>query len=107
MLVDVNPEYHVDVQDTARLHVAPLLDSNIRNERIMAFGTSQTWNDCIAILQKLRPDKKIKTPSETWERDQTIIKPVPKSVALLKRLFGKDGFTSLEESIKNNIQHID
>ena len=106
-LPNVFLEYHVDVQDTARLHVAPMLDSSIRNERIMAFGTSQTWNDCITILQKLRPDKNIKTPSETWERDQTIIKPLPKSVALLQRLFGRDGFTSLEESINNNIQHVE
>jgi hypothetical protein len=31
-------EYFVDAQDTARLHVAALIDTDIQNERILAFA---------------------------------------------------------------------
>jgi hypothetical protein len=46
----------VNVDDTARLHVAALLGSKIQSERISATAGEFNWADVIAIMRKLRPN---------------------------------------------------
>ena len=36
-------EWFVDVQDSARLHVAALTNPDVKNERIIAYGEHFTW----------------------------------------------------------------
>lgn len=36
-------EWFVDVQDTARLHVAALTNPEVKNERIIAYSEHFTW----------------------------------------------------------------
>lgn len=99
-------EHHVDVQDVGRLHVAPLLDSSIKDERIFAFGSPFNMNDALDIIRKLRPNKEIPDTRGEYGRDLCVIKPRPRAEKILQDTFGRQGFTSLEDSIANNIAHL-
>ena len=99
-------EHHVDVQDNARLHVAPLLDTNIKNERLFALNEPFNLHDVLEILRKLRPDRVIEGNPDNSHRDLSKIKLRARAEAVLRDVFGRPGFTTLEGSIKNNIAHI-
>ena len=75
----------VNVKDTARLHVAALLDPDVENERILAFA---------------HPDKKFPTDIENEPRDLSKLDN-SREAALLKA-FGRPGFTGLEETVREN-----
>ena len=96
-------EWFIDVQDTARLHVAALIDADIVNERIFGFAQAYNWNDILAIIRKLRPDHKV--PADLSDSSKDLSKPLPRVRAeeILKKHFGK-GFTGLEESVKLNLE---
>jgi len=100
------PQYFVDVQDTARLHVSALVNPNVENERLFAFAEPFNNNDLLRTLRKLRPDRQF---PEEWTddkvRDLSIVKN-ERSIELLKKDFGRPGFTSLEESIENCIKDL-
>ncbi|KAG7122570.1 NAD-dependent epimerase/dehydratase terH like protein [Verticillium longisporum] len=49
--------FFVDVKDIALLHVAAILDPDIKNARLQAWGHSQHWNDLLAVLRNLRPQE--------------------------------------------------
>ena len=91
----------VNVKDTARLHVAALLDPAVENERILAFAHPFNWNDILAILRKLYPEKKFPTDIEDEPRDLSKLDN-SRGVTLLKA-FGQPGFTGLEESVRENL----
>ncbi|PVI03967.1 putative aldehyde reductase 2 [Periconia macrospinosa] len=94
--------FYGNVKDLALLHVAAVLDPQVKNARLQSWGHSAHWNDFLAILRELRPQK-------TFVADY----PVPyhikvtvdqsDSVALLKKWGGQDGWTSLKDSIAENI----
>ncbi|KAF6218188.1 hypothetical protein HO133_006148 [Letharia lupina] len=65
---DVPPQWMVNVKDTARLHVAALLDPEVENERILAFAHPYNWNDVLAVLRKIHPDKNFPTDVEDEPR---------------------------------------
>jgi hypothetical protein len=48
----------IDAKDVALLHLAALLDLEGSNARLQAWGHSTNWNDLLAILGRLRPQKK-------------------------------------------------
>jgi hypothetical protein len=98
-------EWFVDVEDDARIHVAALLDPTINLERIFAFASPQNWTDVIGILRKLRPDNKlIPDPPKDEGRDLTEVIPSRRAEELLRSFFGKEGWTSLEDSIAAGIE---
>ena len=90
----------VNVKDTARIHVAALLDPEVQNERILAFAEPYNWNAILAILRKIYPDKGFPADIENEPRDLSKLDH-SRGEALLK-LFGRPGFTGLEESIREN-----
>lgn len=90
----------VNVKDTARLHVAALLDPEVGNERILAFAHPYNWNDVLAVLRKIHPDKNFPTDVEDEPRDLSKLNN-SRGAALLKA-FGRPGFTGLEETVREN-----
>ncbi|CAG8902756.1 unnamed protein product [Penicillium egyptiacum] len=100
----VKPQYFIDVRDTARLHVAALLDRNVTSQRIFAFAHAANWNDIIPILRRLRPNNdQIPDAPENEGRDLSSIRPREKAMQLLERFFGQADWTTLEESLKSSI----
>lgn len=96
----LGPQWMVDVQDTARLHVAALIDPDVENQRILAFAHPFNWNDVLACLRKLAPNKSFPDDIEGLGRDLSRLDNRP-GAGLLKK-FGRSGWTSMEESVKNN-----
>ena len=56
-LKNMSPQWMVDVKETARLHVAALINPEVENERILAFAYPFNCNDILACLRKLLPNK--------------------------------------------------
>jgi hypothetical protein len=92
------------VKDVALVHVAAVLDPKVENARLQAWGHSTHWNDILAILRRLRPQKKF---IENYPGPQHIKVSVDQSdaIALLKKWGGKDGWTSLEDGVFENINN--
>jgi hypothetical protein len=95
----------VDVRDTARLHIAALLDPTVHSERLFAFAGPYNWNDVIDILKKLRPEnKKIPTAPEGEGRDLSdVYKASKRAEQLIRSFFGVKGWISLEDSLAAGI----
>ncbi|KAI4797303.1 NAD(P)-binding protein [Aureobasidium sp. EXF-8845] len=106
LLEQIPPQWFVNVQDTARLHVAALIDADIKNERVFAFAEPYNWNSVLAAMRKARPDAKI--PEDLKDNSKDLSKVLPKARAeeILKKNFGQNSFIGLEESIKANIDNL-
>lgn len=92
----------MDVKDIALLHVAAVLDPDVKNARLQAWGHSRHWNDLLAVLRKLRPQKEFIAdyPSRSL---LTISTDFSDSFALLEKWAEQDGWRSLESSIAEGI----
>ena len=95
------PQWMVDVKDNARLHVSALIDPDVENERILAFAEPFNWNDILAHLRRLCLDRTFPEDIPNAPRDLSTLDN--SRGAELLRAHGRDGFTGLEESIKDNL----
>ena len=98
----IPPQWMVNVQDTARVHVAALLAPELQNERILAFAQPYNWNDILAALRKGFPGKEF--PRDDPEQQRDLSELDNSQGAELLRAFGGDGWTGLEESVKENCE---
>ena len=94
------PQWFVNVQDTARLHVAALIDPACNGERIFAFAAPFNGNDILAVLRKLYPKRKFLDDVPDQGKDITEI-PNEDAEELLRKRYGK-GFSGLEETLREN-----
>jgi len=99
----VPPQWFVNVKDAARLHISGLINPSVENERIYAFAAPFNWNDVLAILRELYPDRKFPEDIPNEPRDLCKV-PNQRGAELLKHDFGRPGWTSLKETIKENTQ---
>jgi flagellar motor component MotA len=93
------------VKDVALIHVAAVLDPEVNKARIQAWGHSAHWNEILAILRRLRPEKKFVDDYPDAQHLKVSIDQT-EAIELLKKWSDKpdkNGWTSLEESIFENI----
>lgn len=87
------------------LHVAAILDPNVKHARLQSWGHSTHYNEVLAVLRKLRPQKQfVDDYPETYHIKVSVDQS--DAVALLTKWSGKpdrDGWTPLEDSIRDNI----
>jgi nucleoside-diphosphate-sugar epimerase len=95
------PQYYVDVQDCARLHVAALLLPDVKEERVFAFAAPFTYPQLLAAFRKAAPEHKFAEDPEQVDQDLATV-PNGRAEELLRKM-GRPGWTSLEESIKNMV----
>lgn len=101
-------EYFIDVVDDARLHLIPaVLDGSLTDERIFAFAAPFNWNDVSDAIVKARPDKASLFKNDPDEKQDLSIVPNELGAELLKKWFGQDGYTSLDDSVKANIEGLE
>ncbi|KAF6823073.1 aldehyde reductase protein [Colletotrichum plurivorum] len=98
-------EYFVDVQDDALLHVAAMIHPDVQSERVFAFAEPVNGDRVLAVLRKLYPGRSFPANFQS-EEDLNEIVPRARAERLLRDM-GKDGWTSLEESVKRNTEDID
>ena len=90
------------MKDIALIHIAAILDPGVKNARLQSWGHSAHWNDILAILRKLRPQKNfIDDYPNPYHLKVSVDQS--ESLSLLRKWSGKDGWTSLEDSISDNI----
>ncbi|KAF5687838.1 aldehyde reductase II [Fusarium denticulatum] len=104
-LTNASPQYFVDVQDDAKLHIAATLLHDVQGERI--FPWAETWNldQILAILRAQNPDRTFVKDFQAMRYLADIEEPRSRCIQLLQAL-GEPGFTSLEESIRLNSEDL-
>jgi len=97
--------YNVDVKDVGLLHVAAVLDPEVKNARLQAWAQGCNWNDILAIMRRLYPEHKFiddipgqSLPSLTT--DFTL------QLRLLKKWAGQDGWRTLEQTVVDDLEGI-
>ncbi|KAE9376190.1 putative NAD dependent epimerase/dehydratase [Stipitochalara longipes BDJ] len=95
----------VDVADVALLHVAAILDPEVKNARLQAWAKPCGWNDILAIMRKLYPQRKFipdlpDAPLLAFSTD------VSQPIYLLRKWGHQDGFKSLEQMVEENLKPI-
>jgi nucleoside-diphosphate-sugar epimerase len=98
----IPPEWYVDVEDAALLHLAVLTLPDVKNERVFAFGQRYCYKDILKIFKKEVPGREFLDTIEEVEDCGTVDNA--RAEALLKRVGKKEGFSTLEEGIKKWIQ---
>lgn len=93
----IPPEYFVDVEDTALLHVAVLTQPDVKNERILAMATPFSYNEILAIFKKLAPERTFLDQVDEIPDQGTIDNA--RAEELLKRVKNGQGWSTLEEAI--------
>ncbi|KAF5620826.1 NADPH-dependent aldehyde reductase [Fusarium sp. NRRL 52700] len=91
--------------DVALLHVAAILDPEVKDARLQTWGHKAHWNDFLPILRELRPQRKfIPDYPETFylklSTDQS------DSVALLKKWAGQRDWKALRQIITEAINNL-
>lgn len=85
------PQWMVNVQDTARVHVAALLAPDVQNERILAFADRYNVNDVLGALRKAFPGKEFPADEPDAQRDLSELDN--SRGADLLRAFGREGWS--------------
>lgn len=99
------PDFFIDVQDDARLHVAALLHPGVCRERIFAYCKPYTWCVIQGILRKLYPSRSFTPDAPEAVLDSSEILPSTRAEELLKEM-GRPGFTTLGECIRMNTEDL-
>ncbi len=87
------------------LHVAAVLDPEVKNARLQAWADHFNWNTLLAILRRLYPQQKfiddLPGMSElSFTTDDT------QQLALLKKWGNQSGWRTLEQTAKDNMDAI-
>ncbi|KAL4908693.1 hypothetical protein BDW74DRAFT_166283 [Aspergillus multicolor] len=99
------PQWFVDVEDTARLHVVALLSPSAVEKRLFAFAQAFNWTDVLTILRELRPENTLLPPCPEKEgRDLSEIVDSPEAEAMMNEFFGTKGWVGLKESIAAGLE---
>ena len=95
------------MKDVATVHVAAVLDPEVKNMRLQAWGHSAHWNDILTILRRLRPQRDFVADYPHPQHLEVSVDQ-SESLALLGKWSsgggsGNDGWTPLEESVLENV----
>lgn len=87
------------------LHVAAVLDTEVKNARLPVWGEYCNWNDILAILRRRYPERKWIDDIPGLSKLQ-ITTECGQSLALLKTWGNQEGWKSLEETVVDNMDSI-
>lgn len=101
----IPPEWYVNAEDTALLHLGALVLDGVQGERLFAFADKFTWTGILEILHRRFPERKnILAAAEEAGVDEGQVDNV-RSVEVLRKL-GRDGFKSLEDSVVQTMEAV-
>lgn len=101
-LVNNPPQYFINVQDNARVHVAALLYEDVKNERLFSWAAPYNWNDILAVFRKWNPEMKFMDDIPGLGRDLSRVAN-ERAEEMIRRL-GREGWTSLEQSVRDAVE---
>jgi hypothetical protein len=96
--------FYMDVQDSARLLVAAVASTTIKNERVFAYYVNRTWNDMRRKVRELFPDR----PELVRGEDQVLPGrdlsyapgPIARAEELLREI-GQPGYVNEDDIIRD------
>ena len=94
---------YVNVRDVALMHVAAVLDLNVLNERIYAVAEHSNWNDVLALLRRMYPNRELIDDMPDLERFKGTIDNAL-GLNLMRKWGGQDGWTSLEQGLRESLE---
>lgn len=97
----------MDVRDTARLHIAGLIDPEVRNECLFAFAEPYSWKKVLGLLKEIRPNHTWPAEVRDQGEDLAVVQDRPKMEDILLRNFGVQGFTGLRDMLRAAIDQAD
>ncbi|KAF9875014.1 hypothetical protein CkaCkLH20_07708 [Colletotrichum karsti] len=89
--------YFIDVKDVALLHVAAMLDPEVKNARLQAWGRNSNWNEFLGIFREIRPEHDF-NEDYPEARHLDITTDQNESLFLLKKWGSQDGWRSLRDA---------
>jgi nucleoside-diphosphate-sugar epimerase len=99
-LRDQDPQWQVDVEDIAKLHLAALTFPDVHNERLFGFAHRFNYNSFLEVFRNLAPGRTFAADEPTQQQSSTIVE-TKRSVELLRR-FGGQGWVPFEESVRRS-----
>ena len=102
------PQWYVDVEDTALLHLAALTLPEVQGERLLAFAGQYSWTQILEILHR-RFSGRIGLKALPTDGQEMVDKGEVdnrRSIEVLKMLGKKEGFTSLEDILAKAMETI-
>lgn len=97
--------YSVDVKDVGLLHVAAVLDPEVKNTRLQAWAHKCNWNDILAIARRQCPERNLIDDLPGLSQ-LSVGADFSQPLALLKKWAGQDGWRALEQTVAENINAI-
>ena len=88
------------------MHVAAILDPEVSSQRIHAWAKGFNWNDILAVLGRLYPQKKFVDDLPNMGK---FLGKVDDSLGLkiMNKWAGKDRWTPLEQGIKESLEGVE
>jgi nucleoside-diphosphate-sugar epimerase len=99
MLQMTPPTHMVNVGDTARLHVAALLEEDVKNERLFAWAEPFNYSKIVKLLKEIDPSKTDYPPPSEAEGVDMFDVATARAEELLRRS-GQPGFIGMKDSMK-------
>ncbi|KAJ4993174.1 Aldehyde reductase 2-like protein 1 [Stagonosporopsis vannaccii] len=99
-LRDDSPQYQVDVEDIAKLHLAALAFEDVCDERLFGFAYKFNYNSFLRVLRELSPEREWLADDMGLGLPSMVIED-KRSIELLKR-FGAKDWVPFEENIRRS-----
>jgi len=97
------PSFYVDVKDTARIHLAALIEPDVQNERLWALAGTFTLNQILGIWREAFPNRSLPADYEGLSVPTQIKVDTSRELELLKRQ-GRPGWVSLKDSVLEQVK---
>ena len=99
------PQHFINVKDVAQLHIAALILPGVEGERLLGYAKPFSQTEIVEILRKVEPAKQFKDGPEGEGKDVSEVDNA-RSEELVRKLKNGDGWTSLEETVRQNVKHL-
>lgn len=99
-LRDDSPQWQVDVEDVAKLHLAALTFDEVDGERLFGFAYPFNYNSFLQVFRSLSPERTFPADEPGKQQPSTIVDN-RRSIELLKK-FGANGWVPFEESVRRS-----
>jgi len=100
----MEPQWQVDCRDAGKLYVALLAaPDGVDRKRVFAFGERYSWFEVAKVLGEMYPERRqqMGKPMDKGQ-DQSEVLPRAEAEELLRRVGQNKGWTSLEDSLREN-----
>lgn len=94
------------MKDVALLHAAAVLDPEVKNVRMQAWGHNTHFNEVLAIMRNHQPQRKFMDDFADLSM-LSVSADFDLAISLLKKWGKQDGWTPLKETVLDNVKPLE